>query len=142
MSDTNDNRKMEKLELLLRRQAPLELGADFRRQVMAEVKRLPAPALLARPRGLAGLWDTARRLGTGEKLALGVGLLGVAALMLPGADSVLAGWNFELADTTFSLSVGDLALSASALSVAFVGLGVAFLTAVGAYSARQHLLGA
>ncbi len=137
-----DERKMEQVERLLRTQRPVELSAGFKRSVMDSIQRLPAPALLHKPRGLRGLWETLRALGTGEKLALGVGALGLCAMALPGVDGLLASWNFELADTTLSLTIGDLALSASAMSLAAIGLGAAFLTAVGAYSAKNHLLGA
>ncbi|MCC7478753.1 hypothetical protein IT575_09890 [bacterium] len=138
----SDERKMEKLERLLRAGKPHELSPGFKRSVMDSISRLPAPVLLAKPRGISGLWDTLRRLGTGEKLALGIGALGLCAMALPGVDGLLAAWNFELADTTLSLTVGDLALSASAMSLAATAIGGAFLAVVGAYSARHHLLGA
>lgn len=137
-----DERKTESVERLLRAARPAELSPGFKRGVMDAIGRLPAPALTCRPSGLRGLWDTLRALGTGEKLALGVGALGLCAMLLPGVDGLLASWNFELSDTTLSLTIGDLALSASAMSLAAIGIGAAFLTAVGAYSARNHLLGA
>jgi hypothetical protein len=109
---------------------------------MRAVNALPAPALLERPHGISGLLAASRELGIGEKLGLGVAVLGLALCFIPGMDGLFASWQYDLADTTLSLSVGEVAVSASALSVLTFSLGAGFLTAVGAYASKQRLIGA
>lgn len=141
-----NERKLAQVEQLLRSQGPAPLSPHFKRDVMAAIAQLPAPALTAPPRPATGWLYAVRLLNTGEKLGLGLlglGLLAcVAVMLIPGAGDwlALAGW--ELGELTLSVSIGETVASASLLSVLAVLGAAGFMACLGSFSARNHLLGA
>ena len=141
-----DERKLEQVERLLRSRGPAPLSADFRRNVLAAIGELPAPAQTAPPQPVSSWRYAWRLLSTGEKLGLGLLALGLlaclAAVLIPdlGEYLMLASW--EIGELTLSVSFGDTVLSASLLSVLAVLAAAGFMAGVGSYSARNHLIGA
>jgi hypothetical protein len=132
--------KLQKVEALLRAERGVELSADFKRKVMDQVKSLPAPELYA-PRRTWRDWVYALKLlSSGEKVALGLIICGVLALLVPGMADVVALWEWELADLTFSVSIGETVASASLLSVVAIAAAGLFMTGVGAYAAKNNLI--
>jgi hypothetical protein len=138
----NEREKLNKVERLLRAQAPAPLSADFKRNLMQSIAQLPDPELIAPPQGLAGLVRSLRLLSAGELVAIGMVLLGLVIALMPGTGSVIESWNWELASLDLSLNIGGMALSGSLLSIIAVALGAAFMVGVGAYASRNHLIGA
>ena len=135
-----ENERLERIEKLLRAERGVELSADFTQQVMKKIRSLPAPELMA-PRRTWRDWVYALKLlSNGEKVAGGLVIAGVLALLVPGAGDLLVYWQWELADLTFSVSVGETVASASLLSVLAMAAGVAFMTGVGAFAARNNLI--
>jgi len=137
-----DERKEQLVEQLLRAGRPVELSPDFKQRVMARLERLPAPELLAPRRGWRDWIYALRLLSSGEKIALGLIVVGVIALLIPGAGELLLTAQWELAGLELSLNIGETAVSASLASVIAVIVGALFMTGVGAYAARNHLIGA
>ena len=133
--------KLDKVERLLREQQGVQLSLQFKQRVMAAIERLPAPELIAPRRGLSDLVYALRLLSSGEKVALGLILCGLIALLLPGAGELLVAAEWELGDLTLSISLGETALSASLMSVIAVAAGLLAMTGVGAYAARNNLIG-
>lgn len=131
MGVENYNRE-ELAERLLRAERGFALSPDFRRRVMAQVAKLPPPALIPPPRrlspgllcgGLAGL------------LALGGGAL----LLLPGGG-MLDGLALELAARNLSLSWGSSSVSLDLLTAAALGAGLALLGGFSAAASRLRLI--
>jgi hypothetical protein len=117
--------RLDKVEQLLRREQGVALSPEFKRNVLAAVAALPAPELIA-PRRTWRDWVYALKLlSSGEKVALGLILAGIAALIIPGTAELLAIFEWELSDLTLSVSFGEM-----------------FMTGVGAYAARNNLIGA
>ena len=133
--------KLDKVERLLREQQGVQLSLQFKQRVMAAIERLPAPELIAPRRGLSDLVYALRLLSSGEKVALGLILCGLIALLLPGAGELLLAAEWELGDLTLSISLGETALSASLMSVIAVAAGLLAMTGVGAYAAKNNLIG-
>jgi hypothetical protein len=138
----NERDKLDRVERLLRAQAPAPLSADFKRNIMGSIARLPDPELVAPPQGLAGLTRGLRLLSAGELIAIGMVVLGLVIMLLPGTGGVIESWRWELASLDLSLSIGGIALSCSLLSIIAVGLCAVFMFGVGAYASRNHLIGA
>lgn len=131
MEETRDNREAL-AERLLRAQGGFALSPDFRRQVMARVAKLPAPALIPqRGRisasqicgGLAGL------------LALG----GAVLLLLPGGG-VLDALALDLAARYLSLSWGSTSVSLDLLSASALGTALALVAGITATASRLRLI--
>jgi len=137
-----NERKEQLVEQLLRAERAAELSPDFRQRVMARIERLPAPELLAPRRGWRDWIYALRIMSSGEKIALGLIIVGIIAMLLPGAGDLLLAAQWELAGLELSLSVGETAVSVSLASVIAVIVGALFMTGVGAYAARNHLIGA
>ncbi|MBN2080690.1 hypothetical protein JW859_00645 [bacterium] len=137
-----DEKRLNKVEELLRAEQGVELSADFKQNVMAEINRLPEPELLTPRRTWRDAIYALKLLTSGEKVALGLILAAVVTVLWPGASELLAAAEWELADLTLSLSFGETAVSASLASVMTIGAGALFMTGVGAYAARNNLIGA
>jgi len=137
-----DEKRLNKVEQLLRAQRGVELSADFKQNVMAEINRLPAPELITPRKSWRDAIYALKLLTSGEKVALGLILAAVVTVLLPGASELLAAAEWELADLTLSLSFGETAVSASLASVMTIAAGTLFMTGVGAYAARNNLIGA
>lgn len=137
-----DERKEQLVERLLRAERGVELAPDFKQQVMARLERLPAPELLAPHHGWRDWIYALRLLSSGEKIALGLIIVGIIVMLLPGARELLLAAQWELAGLELSLSIGESAVSASLASVIAVIAGALFMTGVGAFAARNHLIGA
>jgi hypothetical protein len=136
-----DVERLKKVEQLLRAEPGVELAPGFKQRVMHRIERLPAPEILAPRRSWRDIWLVLRGLDTGEKVGLGLALAGLLIMLLPGVDDVVAAINWQLADITISLSVGETIISASLISVISVAAGGLFMAGVGAYTARNHLVG-
>ncbi|GEM_PF-2205669 len=134
--------RVDKVERLLRQQRGMQLSPQFRQNVMAAIRRLPAPELIAPRRGWRDAVYAFRLLSSGEKVALGLILCGLIALLLPGAGELLLAAQWELGDLALSIEVGETVLSASLMSVIAVAAGLLAMTGVGAYAARNNLIGA
>jgi len=132
--------KLQKVEELLRAERGVELPADFKLKVMAQVRSLPAPELIAPRRSWRDWVYTLKLLSSGEKVAGGLIIAGVLALLIPGVADVLALWEWELADLTLSVGIGETVASASLLSVVAVCAAGLFMTGVGAYAAKHNLI--
>ena len=137
-----DEKRLNKVEQLLRAQRGVELSADFKQNVMAEINRLPAPELITPRKSWRDAIYALKLLTSGEKVALGLILAAVVTVLLPGASELIAAAEWELADLTLSLSFGETAVSASLASVMTIAAGALFMTGVGAYAARNNLIGA
>lgn len=138
----NERDKLDRVERLLRAQAPAPLSAGFKRNVLQSIAQLPDPELVAPPQGLAGLARGLRLLSAGELVAIGLVVLGTVIAFLPQTSSVIESWHWELASLDLSLSIGGMALSGSLLSILAVALTAVFMAGVGAYASRNHLIGA
>ena len=136
-----DEERLQKVEQLLRSESGVELSPGFKQRVMHRIERLPAPEVLEPRRSWRDIWLVLRGLDTGEKVGLGLALAGLLIMLLPGVDDVVAAINWQLADITISLSVGETILSASLFSVLSVAAGGLFMAGVGAYTARNHMVG-
>lgn len=127
------NYKREDLaEKLLREERGYALSPDFRRNVMAQVAKLPAPALIPQR----------SRLSPGLLLGGAAGLLalgGAALLLLPGGG-VLDGLALELAARNLSLSWGSSSVSLDLLTAAALGAGLALLGGFSAAASRLRLI--
>ena len=134
--------RLDKVERLLRQERGVALSPEFKRNVMAAVAALPDPELIAPRRSWRDWVYALRLLSSGEKVALGLILAGIAGLIIPGTAELLAIFEWELADLTLSVSVGETVASASLLSVIAIAAGGLFMTGVGAYAARNNLIGA
>jgi len=137
----NEERR-EKVEKLLREERGAGLSPQFRQRVMAAVRVLPAPELIAPRRNWRDVVYALKLLSSGEKVALGLILAGIAVFLLPSMGDVFAAFAWEFADLTLNISVGETALSASLLTVIAAAAGGLCMTGVGAYAARNHLIGA
>jgi hypothetical protein len=109
---------------------------------MEAIARLPEPQAIAPPSASRSGLDLLRLLTTGEKVAIGVVLVCLAALFLPGALDWIDSVGFDLNHSVLALSIGDTVLSASMLSIVAVALCGLGLAAFGAYGTRHRLLGA
>ncbi len=135
-----DEKKEKMVEQLLRNERCSLLPGDFTSKLMAEVNKLPPPAI-SKP---ATTWSDAlyslRLLSTGEKVAASMVLLGVAAILLPGTGEILAAWDWELSDMMVSMTVGETVASASLMSVLTTAVGAMFMVGAGAYSMRSGMV--
>lgn len=141
MKSEMDERNEKRIEELLRSERQSLLPDDFTSKLMAEVNKLPAPALAKPATSWGDLLYSLRLLGTGEKVAAALVLLGVAAIFLPGFSEVLAVWDWELSDMTVSMTIGETAASASLMSVLTISAGAVFMVGAGAYSMRSGMVG-
>lgn len=142
MRRRSEHKSLERVERLLRAQPAAALAPDFKRQIMARISRLPEPAAMRRGLRPAAALALLSQLSAGERIGLGLVLLGAAALCLPGALDLFNLLEWELADYSLSLSLGETAISASLASVCAIGTGLVALMAAGLISTRQQLLGA
>ena len=137
-----DEKKEKRIEELLRSERQSLLPADFTSKLMAEVNQLPPPALAKPATTWSDLLYSVRLLGTGEKVAVAMMLMGVAAIFLPGFSEALAIWDWELSDMTVSMTIGETAASASLMSVLMITAGALFMVGAGAYSMKSGMVSA
>lgn len=137
-----DERKEQLVEQLLRAERGVELAPDFRQRVMARIGHLPIPELLSPRRGWRDWIYALRLLSNGEKIALGLIFAGVIVMLIPGAGELLLAAQWELAGLELTLNIGETVVSASLASVIAVLAGALVMTGLGAYAARNHLIGA
>jgi len=136
------DKKLEQVERLLRAERGVELSPSFKQRVMGAISRLPDPELLAPPAAARDLGYFFRLLGVSGVVAIVLIVGGLTALFWPGATDLLAAYSWELGELKLSLSIGETALSASLLSVLVVAAAALFMAGVGAYTAKNHMIGA
>src|SRR5512141_1017345 len=112
-----DDRKMERLEKVLREQGPVHLSKEFKSNVMQAIGKLPAPAYSARPHGLALVRSALSLLSPGEIVAMLLLVAGMVALMLPGVGTLIDNLQWDLADLHVSLELGTSAVSANVVGL-------------------------
>lgn len=135
-----DEKKEKRIEELLRSERRSLLPGDFTSKLMAEVNKLPPPALAKPATNWHDLLYAVRLMGTGEKVAAALVMLGVAAVFLPGFSEILAVWDWELSDMTVSMTIGEKVASASLMSVLTICAGAVFMVGAGAYSLKSGLV--